>query len=152
MQLKSLVAAAALAVVATGAFAADQTVSFGTDSASFIATKPVLDGGDDVITFDNIAAGTYDFTLTLSGQYINLTNLSLNGVVGNWGSNGKIAFGYVEGTGTTPFVLTLTGNTTSAKATYSGELTINAVPEPETYALLLAGLGAVGFMARRRRA
>ena len=27
-----------------------------------------------------------------------------------------------------------------------------AVPEPETYAMLLAGLGVVGFMARRRRA
>jgi hypothetical protein len=29
---------------------------------------------------------------------------------------------------------------------------VTAVPEPETYALLLAGLGVVGFMARRRRA
>ena len=26
------------------------------------------------------------------------------------------------------------------------------VPEPETYAMLLAGLGIVGFVARRRRA
>ena len=25
------------------------------------------------------------------------------------------------------------------------------VPEPETYVLMLAGLGAVGFMSRRRR-
>ena len=26
-----------------------------------------------------------------------------------------------------------------------------AIPEPETYALFLAGLGAMGFMAKRRR-
>lgn len=28
---------------------------------------------------------------------------------------------------------------------------VPGIPEPETYALMLAGLGAVGFMARRRR-
>jgi hypothetical protein len=35
--------------------------------------------------------------------------------------------------------------------TFGGELHVTTVPEPETYALMLAGLGAVGFIARRRR-
>jgi hypothetical protein len=37
----------------------------------------------------------------------------------------------------------------SAWAVYSGD--VAAVPEPETYAMMLAGLGLMGFVARRRR-
>jgi hypothetical protein len=32
-----------------------------------------------------------------------------------------------------------------------GLVTVTPIPEPHTYVLMLAGLGAVGFMARRRR-
>jgi len=34
---------------------------------------------------------------------------------------------------------------------YVGALAVTAVPEPETYAMLLAGLGLMGCLARRRR-
>jgi hypothetical protein len=30
-------------------------------------------------------------------------------------------------------------------------IAMGVIPEPETYALLLAGLGLVGFMARRKK-
>jgi hypothetical protein len=40
------------------------------------------------------------------------------------------------------------GSTLSSTSVYQ----LAAVPEPETYAMLLVGLGLVGFMAKRRRA
>ena len=50
------------------------------------------------------------------------------------------------------FVASASGNLT---ASFDGTtLTVGsvvAVPEPETYALMLGGLAAVGFVARRRR-
>jgi hypothetical protein len=47
------------------------------------------------------------------------------------------------------YSLNLLGSS-STGAAYGGIL--SAVPEPETYALMLAGLGIVGFVAARRRA
>lgn len=35
---------------------------------------------------------------------------------------------------------------------YLSSMTVAAVPEPETYAMLTAGLGVIGFMSRRRKA
>ena len=54
-----------------------------------------------------------------------------------------------------PGAYTLWSKVVGAQGTYdvqtTGTLTISAIPEPETYAMLLAGLGLMGFVARRRR-
>lgn len=44
----------------------------------------------------------------------------------------------------------ITGNQSTGYAAIDN-LVLAAVPEPETYALMLAGLGLLGFMARRRQ-
>jgi hypothetical protein len=48
--------------------------------------------------------------------------------------------------------LTIFGTgTTLGAASYSGNIFATHVPEPESYVMMLAGLGALGFLARRRR-
>ena len=44
-----------------------------------------------------------------------------------------------------------TGGFETFFAASAGGTTVTPVPEPETYALMLAGLGALGFVAKRRR-
>jgi hypothetical protein len=48
------------------------------------------------------------------------------------------------------YALRLTGVTLATGGSYGGTVAVTAVPEPESYALFLAGLGLMGFIARRR--
>jgi hypothetical protein len=51
----------------------------------------------------------------------------------------------------TAYTFLISGKTTGGSATYSFGLTAAPVPEPAEYAMLLAGLGLVGVVARRRK-
>ena len=55
--------------------------------------------------------------------------------------HGRLSLDFVE-----------TGNASGPQSdVFFDSLSVNAVPEPETYALLLTELGLLGFMARRRK-
>ena len=57
----------------------------------------------------------------------------------------------VKGTGTDTLKFAAVGTADTYGGSLDNVSLVAAVPEPETYALMMAGLGAVAFMARRRR-
>lgn len=101
-----------------------------------------------VVTATTAAAGY--------ANYLNSTNfngsLSFSDAANLGQSMGLAMVGY-KGTGTAASTYAMTNLTASVDA--SGNLTLStpvaAVPEADTYAMLLAGLGVMGAIVRRRR-
>ena len=112
---------------------------FGEDYA--IATYTLLVGEAHV--FPSLANGDFDtilnMTLTPAGQAF-FASPNPFYTLENFGGNTQTITG---ASFTAPFVADVTGAGT--------ELFLTPIPEPETYALMLAGLAAVGFIGRRRK-
>jgi hypothetical protein len=153
MNFKSALLTAALAVAFAPAMAADQAIDLSAGYAAFGSTSPLLQGGDDLITFTNLSSGTYDFTVSITSQFISDLGASLNGQALSTTAFGVFRFAYLQGQALNPLLLTVTGTTiTSPLASYSVTMSATPVPEVGTYALLIAGLGVVGAVVRRRNA
>lgn len=164
MKLKLFAAAAALAV--SGVASASTTVSWGTLSD---VKKSFSGVGDTTYTFDvsGLYSSVASVTLTVAETpstnpaehvYFDGTELVASGPVTVWDSD---FYMYSYSTFITSGAHSLSivmfdqadGFAGSVKLSYVGPDTPTpAVPEPESYALALAGLGVVGMLSRRRKA
>lgn len=100
--------------------------------------EPLNDFSDVIITGNQSGGGILSTSITLDG---------IRDGVGGVDDFQWAAIGW-----TNLISVTITGaNSTGAFGDYSiDNINVSLVPEPETYALLLAGLGIVGAYARRR--
>jgi hypothetical protein len=152
-----LAGAAALAI--SSAAGAQVTL----DDCTMVCDGPTTLGGETTIGFTeaglatNELAGIYALTLDTSSKGIDFTSAILTGPGGPYALNEEFDNGISEFWQTSSlylaagtYTLTINGDNRST-GSLGGTVTINAVPEPGTWAMMLVGFGAAGVAMRRRR-
>jgi len=158
MKLKQLAAAVLVTASAFGAHADPLDLSSG--SAGFSNT-PVIGGFTDTFTFTLTTPSVANGSLTsaLNGaQDVDFASITLTGPSGVFAftqlNPDPVEVWALPAAGASlasgAYTLTVIGTNSTAGGSYGGNFAVTAVPEPETYALMLAGLMVVGFLSKRR--
>lgn len=126
------------------------TYSNGAEIDNNSANHIALSGG----SFDNPLDINTNVPVLEDGQWHSVEVMFDNGMYSvsfdsNTVLNGQIS-GYAAFDGYFGF-MAATGGAKNLHQVRNFDLTVSAVPEPSTYALMIAGLGLVGFMAARRK-
>jgi hypothetical protein len=113
---------------------------------------------NDPIRFSNFSGGVSAFGgnffgSDILGQYTlgNLVLTASDGSVLSYNLNGATTSSFLGFVSSTPLTSVTLGTDGGLGVWPTANNVVLAVPEPSTYAMLLAGLGFVGVMSRRRR-
>ena len=144
----------------------DNSGSFATEGSAFVLENITVAAGDKLsfnwIFYTNeplvgaMADAAYFSVLKSTTAVLATAADSINGDAGlsgyraaTWGTYNQTFAD--AGTYSLVFAVVDTDDFVTSSALAINDVTITPVPEAETYALMLAGLGLVGFMARRRK-
>lgn len=165
MNFKNLAIAGLMAAAGSQAFAVTLSESSYFDDSAFVyefAAKQITAGdalGSFTFTLNASDAGfssllgQYAVSGDISGTKFAITSIKINGTPWDLsGGTSNVNLGSLSFPAISSIELTVKGDRLGAGSNFQGSLVMNPVPEPETYALMLAGLAAVGFVARRRQA
>jgi PEP-CTERM motif len=116
------------------------------------ATLTFADGGVSYISFLWGSPDTYN-QLTVNSTGAGGSQMFSAAMLGLPGNGDQTFSSYVQFSGVAGSKITSLSftNQPSIDAFETANYSLTPVPEPETYALMLAGLGALGFVARRRK-
>lgn len=165
-ELKSFVLAASLALTCFTANAAvvksaDLDASANNEFYTYTGVGAIGSSFSDylAITFDGTRdlvgslSGTSTKSITFTAFDLLASDMSTVLAVGNLTSAGpRLAFGGLDSVNSFGDYFIHIAGIASGTAGYNGTLSlVSPVPEPEVYGMLLAGLGLMGFVARRRK-
>lgn len=161
MKLKAGILASLIAM-SFGAQASSWDLALGDFETQANFTKPVTFAGNSAIKYDFDYSGASNILLSLTlgenklgtSKDIDFTSIKVldaaSNVVSSWTPAPLAVFALDSLPITSSFSLVLEGSVLKT-GSYDLSVTAQAVPEPQTYAMLMAGLGVVGFTATRRR-
>ena len=112
-------------------------------SVSFEGTRDLV-AGINATSTKSISFSTFDLLAA------DMSTVLATGTFGNFGP--RLALGGLSSLNTAGEYFIHIAGISSGVGSYNGTISlVSPVPEPETYGMLLAGLGMIGFVARRRK-